>query len=246
MGSQRDHPLIERALYFKTQAAPAKDVTGDLSKDGSVLKQILKASTSTLQPEKGDRCLVHVVGTLEDGTQFEDRDREIDIASEAPGNYKAPTGVVLGLGTMRKNEEALFTIQPQMGYGAEGLKTADSDDEQFTVPPNSVITVRLTLKAWLQHGVKDISLQGEEMSGKILKKIITKGRIPPGGMFHPTPGGTGKLVPPGEKGEPLADVSVHVIGRILVTKTCSICVVLVRCCADSLFLLFSRRAPRKI
>lgn len=75
-------------------------------------------------------------------------------------------GLDHAIGTMRKGERALFTIPPELGYGA-----AFND----CVPPNSFTEFEVELVSWIT--VVDIC-----KDGGIIKKILEKGEQmgPPG------------------------------------------------------------------
>lgn len=53
------------------EAPLAEGQTRDLTKDGGVVKTLLKAGQGWESPEKGDEVTVHYVGTLTDGSEFD-------------------------------------------------------------------------------------------------------------------------------------------------------------------------------
>jgi len=70
------------------------------------------------------------------------------------------TGLDQGIITMRKGEISMFTLPPELGYGASGLNGA--------VPPNSVVQFEVQLVSWIT--VVDVC-----KDGGIIKKIMHKG-----------------------------------------------------------------------
>jgi len=72
------------------------------------------------QPQRGNTVLVHYVGTLEDGTQFDSsRDRG------RPFSFKVGVGQVIrgwdeALGMMHVGDRWEVTIPPELGYGQRG------------------------------------------------------------------------------------------------------------------------------
>jgi len=65
-----------------------------------------------------------------------------------------------GIKTMKKGENALFTIPPELAYGESGSPP--------TIPPNATLQFDVELLSWTS--VKDIC-----KDGGILKNIITEG-----------------------------------------------------------------------
>jgi FK506-binding protein 4/5 len=104
---------------------------------------------------------VHYTGRLvSNGEQF-DSSRDKD----KPFEFKLGVGSVikgwdLGVATMKKGEQALFHIAPQLGYGEQGAGS---------IPPNAALEFDVELLDWTAK--EDIT------NGKrgILKKVITKG-----------------------------------------------------------------------
>lgn len=123
-------------------------------------KKLLKEGEGWETPENGDEVEVHYTGTLLDGTQFDSsRDRG------TPFKFTLGQGQVIkgwdqGIKTMKKGENALFTIPAELAYGASGSPP--------TIPPNATLQFDVQLLSWVS--VKDIC-----KDGGIFKKIVKKG-----------------------------------------------------------------------
>lgn len=83
---------------------------------------------------------------------------------EIPGDCE--TGQVIrgwdkGVKTMKKGEQAIFTVQPEYAYGKEGKPPA--------VPPDTPLKFDIELLSWCS--VKDVT-----MDGGVLKKIVREGK----------------------------------------------------------------------
>lgn len=70
------------------------------------------------------------------------------------------TGWDQGIKTMKKGENALFTIPPELAYGESGSSS--------TIPPNATLQFDVELLSWTS--VKDIC-----KDGGVFKKILTEG-----------------------------------------------------------------------
>ncbi|KAJ1407321.1 Tetratricopeptide-like helical domain superfamily [Sesbania bispinosa] len=131
----------------------------EIGKNG-LKKKLIKEGEGWETPNTGDQVEVHYTGTLLDGTQFDSsRDRG------TPFKFKLGQGQVIkgwdeGIKTMKKGENAIFTIPPELAYGESGSPP--------TIPPNATLQFDVELLSWTS--VKDIC-----KDGGILKSIVTEG-----------------------------------------------------------------------
>ncbi|THU51217.1 hypothetical protein C4D60_Mb06t28670 [Musa balbisiana] len=131
----------------------------EIGKQG-LRKKLVKEGEGWDQPEAGDEVEVHYTGTLLDGSKFDSsRDRG------TPFKFNLGQGQVIkgwdeGIKTMKKGENAIFTIPPELAYGASGSPP--------TIPPNATLQFDVELLSWTS--VKDIC-----KDGGIFKKILTDG-----------------------------------------------------------------------
>ncbi|CAM8885181.1 unnamed protein product [Rhodiola kirilowii] len=130
----------------------------EIGKQG-LKKKLLKEGEGCDTPDNGDEVEVHYTGTLLDGTQF-DSSRGRDTFKFTLGQGQVIKGWDLGIKTMKKGENALFTISPELVYGEAGSPP--------TIPPNATLQFDVELLSW--SSVKDIC-----KDGGVIKKIVKEG-----------------------------------------------------------------------
>ncbi|XP_011024591.1 PREDICTED: peptidyl-prolyl cis-trans isomerase FKBP62-like isoform X2 [Populus euphratica] len=113
-------------------------------------KKLLKEGEGWDTPDNGDEVEVHYTGTLLDGTQFDSsRDRGTPFKFTL-GQGQVIKGWDLGIKTMKKGENALFTIPADLAYGSSGSAP--------TIPPNATLQFDVELLSW--SSIKDICKDG--------------------------------------------------------------------------------------
>ncbi|KAG5406565.1 hypothetical protein IGI04_012684 [Brassica rapa subsp. trilocularis] len=123
-------------------------------------KKLLKEGEGFETPENGDEVEVHYTGTLLDGTKF---DSSLDRGTPFKftlGQGQVIKGWDIGIKTMKKGENAVFTIPSELAYGESGSPP--------TIPANATLQFDVELLSW--SSVKDIC-----KDGGVFKKIVAAG-----------------------------------------------------------------------
>ncbi|KAL2933041.1 Peptidyl-prolyl cis-trans isomerase FKBP62 [Bienertia sinuspersici] len=131
----------------------------EIDKQG-LKKKLVKEGEGWDTPDNGDEVEVHYTGTLLDGTKFDSsRDRGTPFKFTL-GQGQVIKGWDIGVKTMKKGENAIFTIPAELAYGETGSPP--------TIPPSATLQFDVELLSWVS--VKDIC-----KDGGIFKKILTEG-----------------------------------------------------------------------
>ncbi|CAN1302162.1 Peptidyl-prolyl cis-trans isomerase FKBP62 [Linum perenne] len=131
----------------------------EIGKEG-LKKKLVKEGEGWDTPDNGDEVEVHYTGTLLDGTKFDSSRDKGTPFKFALGQGQVIKGWDLGIKTMKKGENAIFTIPAELAYGASGSPP--------TIPPNATLQFDVELLSW--SSVKDIC-----KDGGIFKKIVVEG-----------------------------------------------------------------------
>lgn len=136
-----------------------EDVTP--TKDGGILKEIIKEGSGDDKPVPTDKVSVHYVGTLLDGTKFDSsRDRNQKFEFEI-GKGAVIKGWDIGVATMKRGEICRLICKPEYAYGETG-----SGDK---IGPNETLIFEVELFDFVGD---DIS-EGKDHS--IVRRILKRG-----------------------------------------------------------------------
>ncbi|KAH9519285.1 Peptidyl-prolyl cis-trans isomerase fkbp4 [Bulinus truncatus] len=160
------------------------------TKDGGVLKEILREGEGDERPSKGDKVFVHYVGTLLDGTKFDSSRDRGDKFSFNLGKEQVIKAWDIGVASMRKGELAKLTCKSEYAYGESGAPPK--------IPPNATLVFEVELFSW----------EGEDISPNKDKGIIRS--ILNEGTNYRTPSDFAKVT---------INFSVHYDNRIIIDNT---------------------------
>ncbi|KAK6277642.1 hypothetical protein POUND7_017965 [Theobroma cacao] len=135
----------------------------DISKDGGIIKKIMKKGERNEWPSDLDEVLVKYQMALVDGTIVAKTPAEGNEFYVKDGHLcSALTKAIL---TMKRGEKVTLIVQPKYAFGEKGR---DATDGFPAVPPNSVLNIELELVSF--KSVIDVT--GDS---KVFKKILKEG-----------------------------------------------------------------------
>ncbi|XP_009349114.2 peptidyl-prolyl cis-trans isomerase FKBP62 [Pyrus x bretschneideri] len=147
----------------------------DISKDGGVIKKILKEGEKWENPKDLDEVIVNFEVQLEDKTLVA---KSQDVEFTVKDGYFCPA-ISKAVKTMKKGEKVLLTVKPQYGFGDQGKPASGSEG---VVPPNTTLHITLELVSW-----RTVSEVTDDK--KVIKKILKEGE----GYERPNEGAVVKL-----------------------------------------------------
>ncbi|BFG42653.1 hypothetical protein CerSpe_289270 [Prunus speciosa] len=147
----------------------------DISKDGGIIKKILKEGEKWENPKDLDEVIVNFEARLDDGKVVEKSDR---VEFTVKDGYFCPA-LSKAVKTMKKGEKVLLTVKPQYGFGDKGKPASGYEG---AVPPNATLHITLELVSW-----KTVSEVTDDK--KVIKKIVKEGE----GFERPNEGAVVKL-----------------------------------------------------
>jgi FKBP-type peptidyl-prolyl cis-trans isomerase len=113
-----------------------------ITRDGKVIKEILREGTGSERPIRGSKVSVHYVGWLEDGTKI-DSSRDRNQAFTFTLGQGVIVGWSAGVSSMLVGEISKFTMQHEYAYGAEGYPP--------TIPGKATLVFEIELLEILEN-----------------------------------------------------------------------------------------------
>ncbi|GER31106.1 peptidyl-prolyl cis-trans isomerase FKBP62 [Striga asiatica] len=153
----------------EVESAPPLEVgqEREISSNG-LKKMLIKRGLNWETPQFGDEVTIHYVASLLDGSKFLSTRASNKPITLKVGHGDIVHGLDRGIVTMTKGEISMFTLPPEIAYGAVGMKG---------VPPNSIVQFEVELLSWTT--VVDIF-----RDGGIIKRVLENGEQigPPGDL----------------------------------------------------------------
>lgn len=149
----------EKGTNLYTPGEKAVDITE--SKDGGILKEIIKEGHGEDYPRDGEKAVVHYVGQLPNGEIFDSSRPRGEAFEFVLGKGAVIKGWEIGIPTMKKGEIAMLTCNPDYAYGKNGMPPS--------IPGDSTLIFEVELIDWK---LEDLTSQKD---GGILRRILKKG-----------------------------------------------------------------------
>ncbi|KAL6995332.1 peptidylprolyl isomerase, partial [Sarracenia purpurea var. burkii] len=133
--SRNEFPLIpsNAVLNVDLELVSFKTVI-DITGDYKVIKKILKEGEGTLTANEGAAVTIRYTAMLEDGIVFEKKGFDEGPFEFITDEEQVIAGLDRGAATMKKREQAIFTITSEYGFGSTEVKR-----DLAVVPPNSTL-----------------------------------------------------------------------------------------------------------
>ncbi len=112
-----------------------------ISGDKGVEKVIIKEGSGNQIPESGVRAIVHYIGRLQDGTQFDSSRKRNSPLTFNLNKREVILGWDKGISTMKKGEISTLYCKPEYAYG---------NRDMGIIPPNSTLEFEVELLDWLE------------------------------------------------------------------------------------------------
>jgi len=128
--------------------------TGDTQTLASGLKVVYLKQNNQAKPVAGDNVSVHYVGTLMDGTEFDNSVKRGEPISFPLGQGRVIKGWDEGIALLGKGDKALFIIPPHLAYGEQSVGNG-------LIPANSTLQFEVELVDF-KEAYKRFDITGKE------------------------------------------------------------------------------------
>merc|ERR1712130_477328 len=109
----------------------------DISKDGGIMKIIVRKGEGYANPNDSAVCTVKYTGTADD-TKFTTHGEDEEVTLNIDEDFSLPEGLVKALCSMNKGEKATFKVRSEYAYGEKG-------DEKLGIAPNTNLVYNIDL-----------------------------------------------------------------------------------------------------